>query len=452
MEHRYYAYYLMDIQLLVKDYDAKCVLTELYKNTCYEGNADKPMYGGRFEAYESGHSGDPAYLIPSERAYLTVDMMKNALESALGEKSAQTDQVLYLDYTNLYSVLVESKESMAAMKGKLNPNCLIFFPERTTYDEDNYVQMTKSGGFRACKNIVITDKQPFFSPYRIAVPAENYASYTRKVTHPLNGKATLATLVLPFSIELSDGVHSNGSCSFKLAQMVAEKCLDIDNETGSVGTDFYGKASFKTVDAARTTPNTPYMVIVKKESTDDDTSFEILQYGSDIYATPDNMNKEDYTFVGETATGSIHSSTYNFTNYGSYAGKMLDKTIGWFYFAQGKFYNSKNLSSKYNHVYVLPFRAYYGYTLTGAKDMAGFVVSFDEPTSIDATPTIGGDGLRLEASRGSLTLSASRAMPVSIASAAGVVVWRACMERGSRQTVALPAGLYIVNGKKVIIR
>ena len=452
LEHRYYAYYLMDIQLLVKDYDAKCVLTELYKNTCYEGNADKPMYGGRFEAYESGHSGDPAYLIPSERAYLTVDMMKNALESALGEKSAQTDQVLYLDYTNLYSVLVESKESMAAMKGKLNPNCLIFFPERTTYDENNYVQMTKSGGFRACKNIVITDKQPFYSPYKITVPAENYASYTRKVTNPLNGKATLATLVLPFSIELSDGVHSNGSCSFKLAQMVAEKCLDIDNETGSVGTDFYGKASFKTVDAARTTPNTPYMVIVKKESTDDDTSFEILQYGSDIYATPDNMNKEDYTFVGETATGSIHSSTYNFTNYGSYAGKMLDKTIGWFYFAQGKFYNSKNLSSKYNHVYVLPFRAYYGYTLTGAKDMAGFVVSFDEPTSIDATPTIGGDGLRLEASRGSLTLSASRAMPVSIASAAGVVVWRACMERGSRQTVALTAGLYIVNGKKVIIR
>ena len=452
LEHRYYAYYLMDIQLLTKDYDAKCVLTELYKNTCYEGHADKPMYGGRFEAYESGHSGDPAYLIPSERAYLTVDMMKNALESALGEKSAQTDQVLYLDYTNLYSVLVESKESMAAMKGKLNPNCLIFFPERTTYDEDNYVQMTKSGGFRACKNIVITDKQPFFSPYRIAVPAENYASYTRKVTHPLNGKATLATLVLPFSIELSDGVHSNGSCSFKLAQMVAEKCLDIDNETGSVGTDFYGKAKFKTVDAARTTPNTPYMVIVKKESTDDDTSFEILQYGSDIYATPDNMNKEDYTFAGETATGSIHSSTYNFTNYGSYAGKMLDKTRGWFYFAQGKFYNSKNLSSKYNHVYVLPFRAYYGYTLTGAKDMAGFVVSFDEPTSIDATPTIGGDGLRLEASRGSLTLSASRAMPVSIASAAAVVVWRACMERGSRQTVALPAGLYIVNGKKVIIR
>ncbi len=451
LEHRYYAYYLMDVQLLVKDYDAKCVLTELYKNTCYEGNADKPMYGGRFEAYETGHSGDPAYLIPSERAYLTVDMMKNALVSALEEKSAQADQVLYLDYTNLYSVLVESKESMAAMKGKLNPNCLIFFPERTTYDEDNYVSKTMSGDFRACKNIVITDKQPFFSPYRIAVPAENYASYTRKVTHPLNGKATLATLVLPFSIELSGGVHSNGSCRFTLAQMVAENCLDIDNETGSVGTDFYGKAFFRTVDDARTTPNTPYMVTVEKLSADDDTSFEIQQYGSDVEATAEGMNA-DYTFTGETATGSIHGSTYTFTNYGSYAGKMLDKTIGWFYFAQGKFYNSKNISPKYDHVYVFPFRAYYGYTLTGAKDMAGFEVSFDEPTSILATPAISDDGLRLEGSRGSLTLSSSRAMPVSVASAAGIVVWRACMERGGRQTVALPAGLYIVNGKKVIIR
>ena len=455
LEHRYYAYYLMDIQLLVKDYDAKCVLTELYKNTCYEGNADKPMYGGRFEAYETGHSGDPAYLIPSERAYLTVDMMKKALVSALEEKSAQTDQVLYLDYTNLYSVLVESKESMAAMKGKLNPNCLIFFPERTTYDEDNYVSKTMSGDFRACKNIVITDKQPFFSPYKITVPAENYASYTRKVTHPLNGKATLATLVLPFSIELSGGVHSNGSCRFTLAQMVAENCLDIDNETGSVGTDFYGKALFRTVDDARTTPNTPYMVTVEKKSADDDTSFEIQQYGSDVEATAegsDNNMNGDYTFTGETATGSIHGSTYTFTNYGSYAGKMLDKTIGWFYFAQGKFYNSKNISPKYDHVYVFPFRAYYGYTLTGAKDMAGFEVSFDEPTSILATPAISDDGLVMEASRGSLTLSSTRAMPVSVASAAGIVVWRACMERGSRQTVALPAGLYIVNGKKVIIR
>ena len=75
------------------------------------------------------------------------------------------------------------------------------------------------------------------------------------------------------------------------------------------------------------------MVEVKKESADDNTSFEIQQKGSDIFATPDNMNKEDYTFVGETATGTIDNSPYTFTNYGSYSGKKLAKNTGWVYFA-----------------------------------------------------------------------------------------------------------------------
>ena len=109
MEHRYYAYYLMDIKLLVKDYDAQCHLTELYNSTCYDGDQEKPMYGGVFKAYDKETKDE----IPSQSAYLTVNMMKQALVKALEEKGATTDQVLYLDYTNLYSVLVESKESMA---------------------------------------------------------------------------------------------------------------------------------------------------------------------------------------------------------------------------------------------------------------------------------------------------------------------------------------------------
>ena len=449
MEHRYYAFYLMKIDLDVKEYDAYCRMTQLYDATCYEGDQEKPMYGGTFEAYDK----ETGQKIPSDLAFLSVSMMVDALKAAEEREKFKADQVLYLDYTNLYSVLVESKESMAAMKGKLNPNCLIFFPQRTVYNEDNYVSKTLSGDYRACKNIVITDKQPFYSPYKITVPAENYASYSRKVTHPLNGKATLATLVLPFSIELSDGVHSNNNSTFTLSQMVAENCLDINNETGNVGTDFYGKAYFRKVDAPRTTPNTPYMVEVVTDLSGDDTSFEILQYGSDIYATPDGM-KDDYTFEGETATGTIGNSNYTFTNYGSYSGKKLAKNTGWFYFAQNKFYNSKNLSEKYDYVYMYPFRAYFGYNTDGvsAKDMDGFEVSFDEPTSIGFTPTISDNGLNIKGGHGRLTLYASSETPVSIASASGVLVWRATVEPNQPQTVTLPSGLYIVNGKKVIIR
>ena len=453
MEHRYYAFYLMNIDLQVKKYDAYCRMTKLYKNTCYEGDQVKPMYGGTFEAYEHGHAGEEKFKIPSDLAFLSVSMMVQALKDAESRETFTADQVLYLDYTNLYSVLVESKDSMAAMKAKLNPNCLIFFPQRTVYNEDNYVSKTQNGDYRACKNIIITDKQPFYSPYKITVPAENYASYKRKITTQMNGKATLATLVLPFSIELSDGVHSNDNSSFTLYQMNSNNCLSTNSDTGGEGTNFKDKAHFSIVDAPRTTPNTPYMVEVKKESADDNTSFEIQQKGSDIFATPDNMNKEDYTFKGETATGTIDNSPYTFTNYGSYSGKKLAKNTGWFYFAQNKFYNSKNLSNKYDFVYVYPFRAYFGYKNGGnAKDMDGFEVSFDEPTSIGFTPTVSDDGLNIKGGHGRLTLYASSETPVSIASATGVLVWRATVEPNQPQTVTLPSGLYIVNGKKVIIR
>lgn len=451
MEHRYYAFYLMNIDLQVKKYDAYCRMTKLYKNTCYEGDQVKPMYGGTFEAYEHGHAGEEKFKIPSDLAFLSVSMMVQALKDAESRETFTADQVLYLDYTNLYSVLVESKDSMAAMKGKLNPNCLIFFPQRTVYNEDNYVSKTLSGDYRACKNIVITDKQPFYSPYKITVPAENYASYTRKVTNPMNGKATLATLVLPFSIELSDGVHRNNNSTFTLYQMNSENCLSADSDTGGEGTNY--KASFSIVKAQRTTPNTPYMVKVETPSSGDDTSFEIQQKGSDINATPNGM-QEDYTFVGETATGTIGNSKYTFTNYGSYSGKKLAKNTGWFYFAQNKFYNSKNLSGEYDYVYVYPFRAYFDYNKTGgnAKDMDGFEVSFDEPTSIGFIPTVSDDGLNIKGGHGKLTLYASSETPVSIASASGVLVWRATVEPNQPQTVTLPSGLYIVNGKKVIIR
>ena len=461
MEHRYYAYYLMDIQLLVKDYDAKCQLKELYTTTFYGEEEEKPMYGGTFEAYETGHSGDPGYLIPSDKAYLTVNMMVKALLDALKEKKAETNQVLYLDYTNLYSVLVESEERMAEMKNQLNPNCLIFFPVRTVYNEDNYVQKTLSGGFRACKNIVLTDKQPFYSPYNISVPTENYAAYTREITHEMNGKATLATLVLPFSIALSDGVHSNDFCSLRLYQMQSENGLAADQEEGANGKDFWALANFNRVGDELTQPNTPYLVEVQKPSIKDNETFVIQQYGSDVSATvadetvAGNYMNADYTFTGETATGTINGAAHTFKHYGSYSGKKLKKDGGWFYFAQGKFYNSKNLSYRFDNVYVYPFRAYFAHEASnGAKLMRGFNVTFDDllVTGIGSvTKEADRSGVQLTAGHGALGIKAYETVNVVVYSATGATMFRSTLTAGESKTVALSPGIYVVNGKKVII-
>ena len=457
MEHRYYAYYLMDIQLLVKDYKAECDLKELYKTTCYEGDLEKPMYGGTFKAYDTETGAE----IPSSKAYLTVNMMKQALATALEKNGASTDQILYLDYTNLYSVLVESKESMAEMKNQLNPNCLIFFPVRTAYNEDNYVQKTMSGGFRACKNIVLTDKQPFYSPYNISVPSENFAAYTREITHEMNGKATLATLVLPFSIALSDGVHTNDFCSLQLYQMKRDEGMVADKEEGGNGKDFWGLANFNRVEDKLTQPNTPYLVKVERPSDKDNETFVIQQYGSDVSATvaeetvAGNYMNEDYTFTGETANGTINGTAHTFTHYGSYSGKKLPKNEGWFYFAQGKFFNSKNLSSKYDHVYVYPFRAYFAHQASnGAKLMAGFNVTFDDllVTGIGSvTKNADRSGLQLAAGHGSLSIKAYETVSVVVYSATGATMFRSNLTAGESKTIALSPGIYVVNGKKVII-
>ena len=455
MEHRYYAYYLMDIQLLVKDYDAKCDLKELYNTTCYEDDAYKPMYGGTFKAYDKESGAE----IPSSKAYLTVNMMKQALMAALTEKGASADQILYLDYTNLYSVLVESKESMDEMKNQLNPNCLIFFPERTTFDEDNYVQKTQSGGFRACKNIVITDKQPFYSPYKISVPAENYAAYTRKIERAGYNKTALATLVLPFSIEVSEGVHANDKCKISLYRMKEEGGLTTDKEEDYTGKDFWGKAQFVPIEVARTMPNMPYMVKVEETSGDEEINFEVQQYGSDVEASisdnPESGNfmNADYTFMGETGMGTIGSDQHKFTHFGSYSGKKLSKDGGWFYFANSKFYNSKNLKGQY--LYMYPFRAYFGHeSSNGAKLMNGFNVTFDDDwaTGIsDITADSDNSGLQLMASHGSLSMRASTQAVVTIISASGATLYRTSLNAGETKTVNLSAGIYIVNGKKVII-
>lgn len=466
MEHRYYAYYLMDLKLETKDYVAKCVLTKIYDKTCYNRDGkdtELPMYGGEFKALDA----ETGYEIPAGRAYLTVPMMKQALKDELygnPEKhiagvKATGMQVLYLDYTNLYSVHIPEASEMNDMKSLLNPNCLIYFPERTCYQMDNYVQKTKSGDYRACKNIVITDRQPFYAPYKITVPAENYASYTREITIPANGKVAYATVVLPFTLEVTDGVHTNedGLCSFKVSKMTPDNCLTLEDGEYASALSYRGKAKFDLISGTHTEANVPYMVEVTTAPTDENISFTAKQKGSDIMATKGSaMNATDYTFSGETATGKIGATTYNFHNYGSYAGKKIDRAAKKvFYFAKNMYLSSTNLRPEFPYVYVYPFRTFYEYSSAGAPaKMFSFRTVFGDddnmPTSITDINTE--PDLAIIPGQGTITAMAREATVVKVYSTSGVVVWSVSLQRGETQTVTLPGGFYVVNGKKIIVK
>lgn len=457
MEHRYFAYYLMDITLTVKDYDAKCHLTEIYNKTCYNkdgADTELPMFGGVFRAYDK----ETGVEIPSTKAYLTVNMMKQSLLEALQEKNAETSQILYLDYTNLYSVQVVGEEEMQAMKDKLNPNVLIYFPERTGYNEDNYIQKGRTGDFRACKDIVITDRQPFYAPYKITVPAENYATYTREITIPKNGKVAKATIILPFTLNVEDGVHTNvtqDGCSFRLSKMNASNCLSLDEEVTASPTSFVGKAYFTPITESMTEANVPYMVEVITAPTDDKISFIASQKGSDVMATKDSeMNTTDYTFAGEEATGSIAGANYSFKNYGSYAGRKLDKNGNIFYFSGNMYLSSKNLRPELPYLYVYPFRAYYLYTGgSGAKDMRSFDVCFGEnPVPTGISEVAERPDLTVIAGNGTITFTAAADKVIHVASVSGASVSRVNVKAGESRTISVPAGIYVINNAKIIVK
>ena len=171
---------------------------------------------------------------------------------------------------------------------------------------------------------------------------------------------------------------------------------------------------------------------MEEASSGEDVTFEVLQYGSDVDATvksnaeSGNYMNSDYTFTGERATGTIGGARHTFTLYGSYSGKKLDKKGGWFYFGQGKFYNSKNLGRQYDYVNVRPFRAYFAHEFSsGAKLMVGFNVAFgdDLTTGIDnLSVDTSAEGLQLSTSHGQLTMKASE--PTDYAHARNMIVYR----------------------------
>ena len=463
-EHRYYAYYLMDLKLETKDYIAKCELTKLYDSTCYDKDGtdvESPMYGGVFKAFDANTGKE----IPSGNAYLTVPMMKQALIDELyGNKTkniagvgATGMQVLYLDYTNLYSVHIPEAAEMDEMKALLNPNCLLYFPERSNYNKDNYIQKTASGDYRACRNIVITDKQPFYAPYKITVPAENYATYTREITVPKNGKVSNATIILPFTLELKDGVHTNkdGSCSFTVNQMNANNCLSLEKDEAALPSNYLGKAYFSPVTNPRTEANVPYMVKVEQAPADEKVSFVATQYGSDVMATKESAMTAGYTFAGETATGNIAGTDYSFVDYGSYSGKKLDKNGNIFYFSGNMYLNSKNLRENLPYVYVYPFRGYYEYKAAdgGAKLMNGFDVAYGENTIATGIDNIAEKAdMAVVASNGTLTFTTTVDRKVQVYALGGRIVNRLSLKAGDTRTIALPSGVYIVNGVKMIVK
>ena len=463
-EHRMYAYYVMDIQLVVKEYSPTYEWKTIYNETCYseKGKAvNKPYYGLKLGTTESNEN---------HMGYLTVDQIEQIL---VGEKNTNvdytvgrpsglkgTDQVLYVDGSDLLSIVYrktteeENVDELDQIRKMLANNALIYLPKDLSPAKDNFASKTESEGFNACKDIVLTDQRPFFAPYGIQVSSANAAVYKRTLTPAYGTDISTATIVLPFNINITDGLHENndGSGSFEVYKLDATNCLSTTEDLNSTVDYMKSSAHFVHVSGSATEANKPYMIKVISASGEEKVPFIARVNGATVAKTPTTP------LTGETGTGSISEDSYNFTNTGTFSGVTLKQTTtpNIFYFAKNALYNIQSLREGLD-LYVQPFRAYYSYT-SGSPAKANFLEitfganenPFSEATGISTIESQ--PELAVTTGNGTITIASKENNTIAISALNGMQVGRVVLKAGESKTVNVPAGLYVVNGVKVLVK
>lgn len=443
IEHRYFAYYKMSVELSRGAYEPKVDLTKIYDSTCYDGDETVAMYGAKVTTV-NGQGAEVAGSLSTEQIW-------SSLKQSMTENNVASNQVLYVDLSGLNNVVATDRVTFENLRDGLSSNTLVYLPKGVNAGTYNYASRLQDGSvFYSGNNMKITDKQPFFAPYGITVPAEQYVEYARKITTDENGKVATATVMLPFTISIDDnGLYTNADgTSLSVWTMQKDNFISTSAPDGNP-MNYKSDVHFVayTSSTGKTEADVPYMVKVEKGTDQTETSFVIKQYGSNIEAT-----KTGGLYTGDTSTGKLDGSAFTFTPKASYAGLKLAKTAGnYFYFGKNMFLNSKNINGDY--LYCYPFRAVYEYG--GNTSARAFNVTFGENfgdvTGIE-TAKAAETGVEVAPGAGCIEIHALKNAAVVVYDMSGMVVERLDMIAGDTQTVNLPAGIYLVNKNKVSVK
>ena len=495
-QHRSYAFYRMDIELEAKEYVPELTWDKIYDKTCYYSGEDNFPENDRGDAPAGsaltnsmwGVKVTTSETIDNKYGYLTYHAIIKKIESVLDATNtnapASMDQILYVDGSLLHS-LVNSKVTetvdgttkqvdytLQTLKDAIGKNALAFLPASTTSTLDN-VAYISNGAFRAGKDIVLTDRYPFYSPYDIQVISPNQTTYTRVITLPDYGQDVLASVMLPFTLDVVDGKHTNpangigANSSYTLWEMGS---ADMTLEMKEANHD-YGVGYFKKVNVAYTSANVPYMVNLDKQAVQGtDYSFVAAQTGGKIFATT-GMQKRTagggtykYLFNGTAVSGfasDVPGGSLTLTPEGSYSGEIYDRahSNAIFYFANNKFLNLYKLMATKRYLYMYPFRGVYTFDGTYApnsvKSMNGLNISFEDPLGLDGIrdmATANTPDLAVRSGKGFIQVTSAKAQMVNILSLNGTTYSRVMLNSGDSKTVTLPAGVYVVNNVKIIVK
>ena len=490
-QHVSYAYYEMTIKMDKIDYYPYLTWTKIYDETFYSADNSNIKRDSKWGLTLTTTENSQNTEMGTHSGYLTVSSILDyingrATTGTVGQNGyiplnsanapATMDQILYIDASQLESIMETTDHSLSELKSGLDVNGLIYLPYGSQSQLENVAsnmtaKYTDPRSYRSANNIVVTDRYPFYAPFDIQVDASKMAKYERTLTNSqLYGDDDQhLTIVLPFEINVdASGVHTNtdGQGSpFSLATM--NRTNSLSKKTGSM-INFYkdGADGYFTTISEKSEANKPYVVTMQDDA--GESAFKVHQTGALVKATPNTTG----VMTGEgPCTGTYKykendvekTVNYSFTHKGTYTGIEIgggkdgaaasDTTV--FYFANNMFLDSKTLVNK-KSLKMLPYRSYYDYTGTGVgAKMARFRIVFgendeDDTTGISAVQK--NSNLAVIPGDGYITIMAKADSNVAIHTVNGMAVEKCNLRAGETRTVAMPSGIYVINGVKMVVK
>lgn len=462
--HAFYAYYSTDLKLTTVDYVPELTYTKVYKDAVVPNTYDANYYVGVKVSLKDTDNKP----ITAGQGYVYAKQIIDKIDEDITNKKenapVDTKHILYFDASNINSLLFSDTDpawgTLTDLKAKLGDNALLYMPEGVTANLKNVVTKSLSGDdFVSENDIELVDQQPFFAPYSIRLNAANEVVYKRKVTLNHNETKKWVSLMLPFTVAVDTKtgsyVQTKDNCAFTFYTMNTDNTFSNAQETGEY--IYEADAHFSPFTGQFVTqPNKAYVVSIDQmeETNSDKVLFVVRQSGSTIEATPATLTQP--LIQGETATGKIKGEATTLVNYGSYCGVKVPKTDGIFYFNKDKFISSLLLDERFQDVYVLPFRSYYA-CQNGANNVRYLNISLEPNTETswidNATETATTSaGFMFSAETGKLTITATKDLRTNIRNINGQTIDTTSLKAGETRTVALPSGIYMVNGTKVVVR
>lgn len=464
--HAFYAYYSTDLKLTTVDYVPELTYTKVYNDAVVPNTYDANYYVGVKVSLKDKDTDDNPIATGQGYVYAKqiIDKIAEDIKAKKENAPVDTKHILYFDASNINSLLFSDTDptwgTLTDLKAKLGDNALLYMPEGVTANLKNVVTKSLSGDdFVSENDIELVDQQPFFAPYSIRLNAANEVVYKRKVTLNHNETKQWVSLMLPFTVAVDTKtgsyVQTKDNCAFTFYTMNTDNTFSNAQETGEY--IYEADAHFSPFTGQFVTqPNKAYVVSIDQmeETNSDKVLFVVRQSGSTIEATPATLTQP--LIQGETATGKIKGEATTLVNYGSYCGVKVPKTDGIFYFNKDKFISSLLLDERFQDVYVLPFRSYYA-CQNGANNVRYLNISLEPNTETswidNATETATTSaGFMFSAETGKLTITATKDLRTNIRNINGQTIDTTSLKAGETRTVALPSGIYMVNGTKVVVR